>query len=76
MEKTFYCVSISHDNKLKIEKYVVADTEPEMEEFESFDQYLNYHKDEAVAVANQHFANAIIMEEDHIKEFAAFFNTK
>lgn len=69
MKKTFYCVSISHDNKLKIETYVVTETDPEMDDFDTFEQYVSYIKTEAVAAVNQQFATAIIMDEEHIKEF-------
>lgn len=74
MKKIFYRLSVSHDNKLSIDKYEVEDTEEEMEDFASFEEYVNYHKDEAVAEANQRFASAIIIEDEHIKEFATFFN--
>ena len=70
MKKIFYCLSIDFQNQLKIDKYEVCDTDEEFEDFATFDEYVKYHKDEAVAEAEQHFCQAIILEQDHIEQFA------
>lgn len=74
MKKIFYCLSINYyNNQLKIDKYEVSDTDEEFEDFATFDEYVNYCKEEAIAEAEQHLCSAIILEQEHIEQFAMYF---
>ncbi len=74
MVKVFYMISVypenvKNNNISPIEKFTfsIEDEEFDIDEFEDFDDYIEYKLDESVAEIEQHFGNAIVITEEQLK---------
>lgn len=69
-KETWFVIGIGgHIEEPSVEKYVFTteDEEYDADEFKSFDEYVEYYIDEAIAEFEQRFARTIALKDDEVR---------